>query len=134
MPRPQKFVRTLDESDLTVHQPLQLADLKKAGEGRVARLTRQADATLTKEVEDYQKQLKTRESEISQLESMHSAVKAQYEQRVLDLESTLAKTKDKLKQVRARLCTIGPGHCIRVVMRVQVLAWRTLFLPMVIPC
>lgn len=134
MPLPHKFVRTLDESDLTAHQPLQLADLKKAGEGRVARLTRQADATLTKEVEHYQKQLKTRESEISQLESMHSAVKAQYEQRVLDLESTLAKTKDKLKQVRARLCTSGPGYCIRVVMRMQVLALRTLFLPMAIPC
>lgn len=86
-----------------------MADMKRQWEGRFTRVTRQSDAALTKEVEHYQKQLKIRETEISQLESMHSAVKAQYEQRVLDLESGYAKTKDKLKLVRlaAALCT-GP--------------------------
>lgn len=93
------------ESDLAEHRKMatsKLAETKKTSEAKVKKALKQAEDKLASEVDYFKKQLKSRELEVGRLESMHTAVKSQYEQRVQDLESKWLKTKDKLKQAEYR--------------------------------
>jgi septal ring factor EnvC (AmiA/AmiB activator) len=64
---------------------------------------------LEKETKAAAKQLKAREMELNQLETMHSAVKAQLEERVADLGSKLARTKDALAKSEHRRALDAEG-------------------------
>ena len=81
---------------------MQLAATKQGLEERIERLEREHGAALAKEAAGASRQLKAREMELGQLETMHAAVKEQLEARVRDLEGKLGKSKDALRHSEQR--------------------------------
>jgi hypothetical protein len=100
----------------------QLAETKSALEGKLEKLRAQHEADTTKSDAMHSKQLKAREMEVSQLEHMHSAVKAQLEQRVAELEGKLSKARDAARASEVRRAREAEGFTSDVTLLRQQLA------------
>lgn len=106
----------------STHSGVQMSDTKKVLEAKLERALLQGEAAAEEAAGKASKQLKAREMEASQLESMHSAVKAELEQRVEELESKLSRAKEGWKQAEHRRVLDSEGFTSDVTMLRQQLA------------
>lgn len=99
----------VDHGHLDTSGSLQLSETKKALESRLEKASEQHCAAHDKAAADFSRQLKAREMEIGQLESMHTSIKVQLEARVSDLESKLSRAKEGWKQAEHRRALDSEG-------------------------
>lgn len=94
---------------VTEYATLQLDATRQALEERIEKLESQYDATAAKEAAAASRQLRAREMELAQLETMHGAVKHDLEERIGDLQGKLAKTRDALRHAEHRRALDSEG-------------------------
>lgn len=98
-----------NSSEMRRSSRMQLAATKQALEERIEKLEREHEGALSREAAGASRQLRAREMELGQLETMHAAVKEQLEERVRELEGKLGKVRDALRHSEHRRALDAEG-------------------------